>query len=137
MNKTVYFVVVFFAMAAWQGHGQHKVNDIKQYKGWYKINVETDSNNELCFSITQCYPNGDEYVVSSNERQKLPLHLKIVCIGISEILKDQMEALTFNEDGIYMKITGFTFVVDFSMSEEDMLESLGEELVNRYKYSDW
>jgi hypothetical protein len=73
------------------------------YNGWYKINVELDLADKVRFIVTQCYPNGEEYVLSNNERRQLPLYLKVFCIGISEeVLKDRLASMTFDEDGIRM-----------------------------------
>ncbi|MDR1353327.1 MAG: hypothetical protein LBK05_08605 [Treponema sp.] len=138
MKKIVYFVLVFSTMAVFQGYGQHRVNDIKQYQGWYKINVETGLNDDVHYNITQCYPNGDEYVLNSSERQQLPLHIKVFCIALSEeILKKQMEDMTFDEGGIYMKVIGFTLMMDFSKTDDEILESFGKEMVNTYKDRSW
>ncbi|MDR1127718.1 MAG: hypothetical protein LBL20_00255 [Treponema sp.] len=138
MKKIVYFVLVFSTMAVFQAYGQHRVNDIKQYQGWYKINVETGPGDNVLYNITQCYPNGDEYVLNSSERQQLPLYIKVFCIAISEeILKEQMESMTFDEGGIFMRVIGFTFMMDFSKTEDEILESLGKEMVNTYKNKNW
>jgi hypothetical protein len=138
MKKGVCFLIVLFLMAVSQGYGQHSVNDIAQYSGWYKINIELDSSDTIHYNITQCYPNGDEYVLNSSESRQLPLYVKIFCISISEeVLKGQMESMTFNEDGIYMRLVGYTIMIDFSETEDKILETLGEEIVNKYRYSDW
>jgi ribulose bisphosphate carboxylase small subunit len=138
MKKTGCFIIVFSLMAMTQLYSQHRVNDIKQYKGWFKINIESDADDNIHYAITQCYPNGDEYVLNDNERKQLPLFMKVFCIGISEeVLKGQMESMTFNEDGIYMRVVGFTLMIDFSKSDDEILESLGGEMVNKYKYKSW
>jgi ribulose bisphosphate carboxylase small subunit len=138
MKKTIGFVALLFVLFISQAYGQHRVNDIRQYKGWFKINIELDSNDNIQYNIAQCYPNGDEYKLNSNERRQLPLFMKIFCIGISEeVLKGQMESMTFSQDGIYMRMMGFTFIIDFSKSDDEILESLGQEMVNKYKYRNW
>jgi hypothetical protein len=125
-------------MVILQIFGQHSVNDIKRYKGWYKINIGMDSDDNSIYTITQCYPNGDEYELNDYERRQLPLWVKVFCVGIfEEALKGQMESMTFNEDGIYMRIMGFTLMIDSSKSDDEILESLDQEMVNKYKYKNW
>ena len=138
MKKTAVFLIFLFTVMASQVYGQHKVNDIKMHNGWYKISVEMDSDGNSRYIVTQCYPNGDEYKLSDNERKQLPLWVKIFCIGMfDEILKEQMEEMTFNENGIFMRLMGFTLMIDSSKSDEEILELLGQKMVNKYKYRNW
>ena len=138
MKKTVAFLIFLSTVMVSQVYGQHRVNDIKKYNGWYKISIEMVSDGKSRYNVTQCYPNGDEYKISDSERKQLPLWVKIFCIGMfDEVLKGQMEEMTFNEDGIFMRITGFILMIDSSKSDEEILESLGQEMVNKYKYRDW
>ena len=138
MKRSICFAISLIVLFVSQAHGQHSVNDIKQYNGWFKINIEVDTNDYIQYNIVQCYPNGDEYRLNDNERRNLPLFMKVFCIALSEeVLKGQMESMTFNEDGIFMRVMGFTFIIDFSKSDDEILESLGQEMVNKYKYRDW
>jgi len=137
MKKAAVFLIFLFAVTASQVYGQHKVNDIKRYNGWYKMNVEMDSNGNGRFNITQCYPNGEEFKLSDNERRQLPLWVKVFCMAIFDELKGQMEELTFNENGIFMKFIGFTLTMDSSKSDEEILELLGQDKVNKYRNRNW
>jgi hypothetical protein len=138
MKKTVVFIIVLFTVMVSQAYGQHRVNDIKRFDGWYKINIELDLDDNSRYTVTQCYPNGDEYKLSDRERRQLPIWVKIFCIAIfDEIFREQIENLTFDEGGIFMKVMGFTLMIDSSKSDEDILEMLGQEMVNEYKYVDW
>ncbi|GHV13265.1 hypothetical protein FACS189491_07980 [Spirochaetia bacterium] len=137
MKKTGCFIIVFFLTAMSQLYCQHRVNDIKQYNGWYKIAIESDMYGNIHYTITQCYPNGDEYVLDSNERKQLPLFMKVFCMGISEMLNGQMGGMTLDEDGIYMRVLGFIFMIDFSKSDDELLESLGADMVDKYKDMSW
>jgi hypothetical protein len=128
------FALLFFTVLL--SYGQHRVNDIHEYDGWYKIQFEMDSENVFHYQITQCYPNGDEYELGKNELNQLPLSVKVFCMAISEEIP--IDEMTLDENGIYMRITGFSFIVDFSKIPEDkLLESLGLEIVDRYRDREW
>jgi hypothetical protein len=134
------FATFFFLLSIviLQVYGQHSVNDIKRHKGWYKITIEMDSHDTSIYTVTQCYPNGDEYPLNDNERRQLPLWVKVFCIGIfEEGLKGQMEMMTFDEDGIHMGLRGFTLIIDSSKSDEEILASLGQEMVDKYEHKKW
>jgi len=138
MKKAVVFLIFFSIFITSQVYGQHKVNDIKRLNGWYKINVEIVSDGNGRFNVTQCYPNGDEFKLNDDERKQLPLWVKIFCLAMyDEILKAQMEELTFNENGILMKFIGFTLTIDSSKSEEEILELFGQDMVNKYRNKNW
>jgi hypothetical protein len=137
VKKAVVFIGFAFLVVS-QTYGQHEVNDVRKYNGWYKLNIEADAGGNSRYIITQCYPNGDEYVLSDAERKRLPLWIKVFCIGIyEEGLKGQMDQMTFSENGISMRIMGFTLMIDSERTDEEILEALGQTMVNRYKGSDW
>ncbi|GHV52619.1 hypothetical protein AGMMS49579_10180 [Spirochaetia bacterium] len=138
MKKGGFFIILIFAMAVSHTYGQHRVNDIREYGGWYKINYEMDINGSLHYAISQYYPNGDEYKISSDERKQLPLYMKIFCIALSEeLLGPQMLGMTVKQDGYFMQVTGFSFIINFSQSDEEILESLGLEMIIKYQDRDW
>jgi hypothetical protein len=129
------FALLLFAVLSLT-YGQHRVNDIKDHNGWYKIQFETDSKNVFRYKITQCYPNGDEYELRENELNQLPLSMKVFCMAISE--QFPTDEMTVDENDVYMRITGFSFIVDFSKtSEKRLLESFGPEMVDRYRDREW
>jgi hypothetical protein len=138
MKKTAVVVLFLLSIKATQLYGQHRVNDLKEQNGWYKISVESDANGNSRYTVTQCYPGGDEYRLSDSERRALPVWVKVFCIALfEEVLKGSIDAMSFNEDGIYMKIMGFTLMIDASKSDEELLASMGPETVNHYQYLDW
>jgi hypothetical protein len=115
---------------------QHTVNDLKD-GDWYKLRFEMDSN-KINYFIVQCYPNGDEYVVTPAERSQLPLFMKVFCLALSdELLNGMAQSLSFNEDGVFMQLTGFSFIISFDATEEELLETIGSQIVEQYKDKDW
>jgi hypothetical protein len=137
MKKTVVFSVFLFSLA-WSLHGQHQVNDIRAHNGWYKIAVEKGFDGNSLYTITQCYPNGDEYELSDHERRQLPLWVKVFCISLyEETLKGTLGVIDLDEDGIYMEMLGFILMLDASRSDEEMLGSLDKEMVSTYKNKNW
>jgi hypothetical protein len=63
-------------------YAQHIVNDITEYGGWYKVKIEMLPPGNTMYFITQCYPSGDEYDVIGDEKEKLPLHLEVLCMAM-------------------------------------------------------
>jgi hypothetical protein len=121
---------------------QHTVNDIARYGGWYQARVEISQSGNIMYYITQCYPSGDEYEVIGTEREQLPLYLKILCMGmVEEGMKDSLnfDEMTFDEDGIFMQLTSFSFTFLFNFSENgaEILNKIGNETVNKYRYRRW
>jgi hypothetical protein len=95
-------------------------------------------NGNSRYEVTQCYPDGDEYRLSDSERRAVPLWVKVFCIALfEEVLKGSMDAMSFNEDGIYMKIMGFTLMIDASKSDEEILALLESEVIAAYKDINW
>jgi hypothetical protein len=138
MKKAAVFSFLLFLMTISQVYGQHRVNDVKAYNGWYKIEIESDLEGNSRYSITQCYPNRDEYKLSDSERRQLPLWIKVFCIGMyEEILQGQAESMIFDDGGLRMQIQGFILRLDASRTDEEVLESLGQEMVDTFKDRDW
>jgi hypothetical protein len=135
MKRIILFT--FFSLIALQAYSQHTVNDIAKYNGWFKIQFET-SNGQVQYKISQCYPNGDLYEVPANQRRKLPLYIKVLCIGlVEEVFTEQLGLMTFDEDGVFMQVTGFSFILKITKSEAEILENFGQEMVDKYKNRDW
>jgi hypothetical protein len=138
MNKTAAVVIFLLSIKVTPVYGQYRVNDIKNYNGWYKINVESDSNGNARYAVTQCYPNGDEYRLSDNERRDVPLWVKVFCLAMfEEVLMEEMDSMSFSADGIYMRMMGFTLMIDYSQSDEEVLESFEPEVIAKYKNRNW
>jgi hypothetical protein len=92
------------------------------------------------YIITQCYPNGDEYVVSTIERRQLPLYVKVLCMNLGDELieaQTQTGGMAVDEHGIRMTIVGFTLLLDSQQSENEILDSFGKETVNKYRNRNW
>jgi hypothetical protein len=135
MKKVAFFIACLFSTVT-QIYGQHKVNDIKDYNGWYKITIEIGSHDNAQYTVMQCYPNGDEYTLNDDERRQAPLYVKVFCIGMFEqLLKGQAEI--FDRGGIQMKLNGVTLIVNFIRSDEEILSELGEDVVDKYRYEEW
>ncbi|MDR0639622.1 MAG: hypothetical protein LBG27_12105 [Spirochaetaceae bacterium] len=138
MKKTAVVVIFLFSIKATCVYGQHRVNDIKNENGWYKISIESDANGHSRYTVTQCYPNGDEYLLSDNERKAAPLWVKVICIALfEEVLEGTMDNLSFAAEGIYVRMMGFILMIDSSKSDEEVLESFEPEQVAKYKDRDW
>lgn len=136
MKRATIFCMMFFC--ALGVFAQHRVNDIAEYGGWFKVRFEQNTRGDMLYFITQCYPDGDEYEVNGPEREALPLHMKIFCIAMSEqVFKDQMASMVMEEDGLYLQVTGFSFIVKFSMTEEEVLDLFGQDMVDLYKDQEW
>jgi hypothetical protein len=123
-------------------YAQHTVNDIAQYNGWFQVEVRIMQSGNIFYDITQCYPGGEEYEVRDSEKEKLPLYLKIVCLGmIDEGMKDafNFDEMSFSEDGYLMQLTAFsfTFIFDFTKTENEILSEFGDEMISKYRYRKW
>jgi hypothetical protein len=110
--------------------------------GWFKVRVEILQSGNVSYFITQCYPSGEGYNVVGAEREKLPLYLKVLCMGmIEEGLKGSFDfnQMTFDEDGYFMQLDSFSlsFIFKFSKTEKEILNELGDEMVNKYRYRKW
>jgi hypothetical protein len=55
---------------------------------------------------------------------------------VDKFMLSMLDSLTFNEDGIFMQFIGFSFIIAFSKSEEELLESLGDDIADYYKDKD-
>jgi len=140
MKKGLLFLAVVFCSVSL--HAQHYVNDVAQYGGWFKVRFDIRQNGKASYFITQCYPSGDEYEVKGPERDKLPLFFKALCMGVVEEAIGgvfDIEDWSFEEDGISIKMTDFSFAIifKFSKSEEEIVEMMGEDFVNEYKNRKW
>jgi hypothetical protein len=136
---TVFVMVFLYSVPLF---AQHTVNDIAKYEGWYKVRIEIFQYDKILFFITQCYPSGEEYDVVGAEREKLPLSLKVLSIGmIEDSLKNSFDfkEMTFNEHGFFMQLTSFSFtcIFKFSKTETELLKELGDEMVNKYRHKKW
>ena len=123
-------------------YAQHSVNDINDYNGWYEVKIDIYNTGNILFFITQCYPSGDRYEVTGNEREQLPLHLKVLCmLMVDEGMKDSFDfdEMAFDENGVFMQFTSFSliFIFKFSNTEEEILKELGPETVNKYRFRRW
>jgi hypothetical protein len=121
---------------------QHTVNDITQHGGWYKARIEMFQSENVTYHITQCYPSGDEYEVIGTEREKLPLYLKVLCMFmVEEGIKDSVDfnEMTFEQDGYFMQLASFsfTFIFNFSKTEAEILNEIGDERIKKYRYRKW
>ena len=60
---------------------------------------------------------------------------------VEEGMKDglDLESMTFDEDGFFVQMNSFSFtmVVKTSKTEDEILESLGPEAVNKYRNRRW
>jgi hypothetical protein len=60
---------------------------------------------------------------------------------VEEGMKDSFnfDELAFEERGFFMQLTSFsfTFVFKFSKTEAEILNEIGNETVNRYRYRRW
>ena len=131
-------VICLVSIGAALVYGQHKVNDVKSSNGWYKVSIEADENGYGQYAVTQCYPNGDEYRLSDDERKKVPLWVKVLCIAMFEkILEGKMDDLSFSMDGIYARMAGFILMIDSSKSDDEILAAFEPEAVAAYKDRDW
>jgi hypothetical protein len=144
MKKTAFFGFVFLAAASFSVslYAQHAVNDISEFGGWYKVKIEILQSGNVLYYITQCYPSGDEYEVTGNEREKLPLYLKAMCMGmVDEGMKDSFNfnEMTFSEEGFFMQLTSFSFefVFDFSNMSAENINKLESEMGNTYRHRKW
>jgi hypothetical protein len=129
----------FFSLSV---YAQHTVNDVQKYGGWYRISVEIYQSGNVGYLITQCYPSGETYEVIGHEREKLPIYLKVLCMGMVEAgMKDRFDfnTMTFEENGYCIQMTAIslTFIFKFSKPEAEILKELGGELINTYKYRKW
>jgi hypothetical protein len=134
-------LVIFVGVSA-SLYAQHTINDITEYGGWYKVRVEILPPGNTTYFITQCYPSGDEYDVIGDEKEKLPLYLKVLCMGmIEEGVGNSFDfnEMTFDQEGYFMQLTSFsfTFVFNFSKTDTEILEEIGSETVNKYRYRKW
>lgn len=141
MRKLPFCVLVFIFSSA-LSYAQHTVNDIKNYNGWYEVKFEILQSEKILYNITQCYPSGDRYEVIGNEREKLPLYLKVLVMGmVDEGMKDSFDfdEMTFDENGVFMRMTSFsfTFVFNISKTEEEILNEIGADMVNKYRLRKW
>jgi hypothetical protein len=134
-----FIIVAFFTVSL---YAQHTVNDINKHGGWFKVRVEILQSGNVLYYITQCYPSGEEYEIVGNEREKLPLYLKVLCMGmVEEGMKDSFDFnnMTFDENGFFMQMISlsFTLVFNFSRTESEILGEIGNEIVNKYRYREW
>jgi len=144
LKRLYIFIIIFIFIINSLFSQQHSVNDITKYKGWYKVKIEFFQSGNIMYYITQCYPSGDEYEVTGIEREKLPLYLKVLCMGMAdEVMKDSFDfnEMSFDEDVFFMQLSSFsltfTFVFNFSKSESEILNEIGNETVNKYRYRRW
>jgi hypothetical protein len=125
------------------GYAQHTVNDIAKYGGWYKVKFEIFQSGNVVYSISQCYPDGDEYDVVGDEKEQLPLYLKVLSMAMLEATGIQnsfdFDDMKFEDEGYFMQLTAFsfTFMFDFSKFEAEILEEMGDEILNEYKNRKW
>jgi hypothetical protein len=47
--------------------------------------------------------------------------------------------MTFDQEGYFMRLTSFsfTFILNFSKTDAEILEEIGSETVNKYRYRKW
>jgi len=145
MNLKKVFLIVFiftFVLTSLFSQ-QHRVNDIMEYNGWYKIKFDISQSKNVKYYITQCYPSGEEYEVTGNEREKLPLYIKILIMGIIDVgMLDRFDfnKMSFDEFSFSLFLSSFsyTFVLNNLKSEAEIIEDLGGcEIVNKYKDKKW
>jgi hypothetical protein len=142
VGKRFVSLVGFFLFCAAALSAQHRVNDVKEHQGWFQIEVKIEQSGNISYAVTQCYPNGEEYKVKDSEKEKLPLYLKVFClVMVDEGFKDSFNFadMSMNEDGYLMQVTAlsFTLILDFSKPENEILEELGDEVINQYRYRKW
>jgi hypothetical protein len=140
MKKIIFAVLIILCSIS--VYAQHTVNDVDQYGGWYKVIIEIFKNGKTSYAISQCYPSGEEFNVTGAEREKLPLVLKVLSMSLVEeyiIEYFDIDELTLDEEGIFLEFTGisFTFNFNFSRPEDELLDELGPEMVNRYRNRRW
>lgn len=141
--KPVFFVFLGLCFS-FSLYAQHTIGDVRQYEGWYSIKVEIHQTG-TSISITQRYPSGEELEVIGDDRYKLPLYVKIFSLVLMEELFDELfgdiifEGLTFEEDGFFMRLNGFSFSFDigFTISEEEILDDFTEEELYRFRNMRW
>jgi hypothetical protein len=141
MKKAFFFMLI--VLCSFSAFAQHRVNDIKQYGGWYKVTMEITSTGKTSYFITQCYPSGEEHAVTGADREKLPLYMKVLCMGlVDEVISDSFGGITdmtFESDGMFLEVTtlSFTFTFKTTNSDEEMLVKFGEETVEQYRNRSW
>jgi len=133
-----YFFCVLFSILSLSLFAQHKRNDLAKYDEWYKLRFELAADNNIRYVISHCFSSGEEYEISESEHHLLPLYMKIFCLAlVDEFMPPMLNSMTYEENGALIKITGFSFIIAFNQTEEELLEALGEDMVERYKDRDW
>ena len=140
--KKEYLVLVFLLVfLTFSLSAEYTVGDVRQHGGWYSIIFEINPQGNDRLHVTQCYPSGDELAIIGDEREGLPLYLKVLCLGILEQSRGNFNfnQLTFEEEGLFFQLASFslTFTLRITMSEEELLASLGVPMVNRYRDMRW
>jgi len=139
-SRLLLIVLMFFLFSAGL-YSQHTVGDVRQYGGWYNVRFEFRSNDNVSVYVTQVYPSGIEFEVIGDEREGLPLYLKIICLGLIDEFYGffSFDEMTFEEDGFFMKLANFSlsFIFDFTMDEKDVLQDLGDDMINRFRDARW
>jgi hypothetical protein len=142
MRKITYclFAMTFVFSAAL--YAQHTVNDIQQYKGWFKVRIEIENTGNIVYFISQCYPSGEEFNVVGADKEKLPLSLKVFCMAMMEeglANSFDFDDMIVDEDGLFMQLTSFSFtlIFNFTHPESEILDALGPGMVNRYRDRKW
>jgi hypothetical protein len=142
MSKKHLVIVFLCALPVFHTYAQHSVSDVGKYNGWYQLRIDLERSGGIAYHVTQCYPGGEVYEVTGAEKDKLPLSLKVLCMAmVEEGMKGglDLESMTFEEDGFFLQMNAFSFtmVVKISKTEDEILESLGAEAVNKYRNRRW
>ena len=140
MKKIIFTALIIFCSIS--AYAQHRVNDVDQYGGWYKITIEISKNGGNTYAISQCYPSGEIFDVIGSEKEKLPLILKILCLAfIEEYIGGILDIneLNFDDDGLYFEMTNvsFSFVINFSRPEAELLGEIDPELLDEFRNRRW
>ena len=136
------FCLIVMTLVSVSLHAQHTVNDVAKYGGWFKVKIEISQSGKVFYFITQCYPSGEEYEVVGAKREELPLYLKVLCMTMMEgFVKDtfDFDDMIFEEEGYFIQLDSFSFtmIFKFSKSEAEILDEIGDELVNQFRYKRW
>ena len=141
MKKNYFILMVLSIIFTFSVFAEHAVGDVRQHQGWYVVRLEIHPLGNVMVYVTQCYPSGDEFEIIGNERERLPLYVKVLCLSLLDEIKGSFDfdELTFEEEGLFFQMTSFslTFVFNFTMPDEEILLILGDQMVNRYRHIRW